>query len=184
VLPTLRSQGAGRIINTGSSAGFAASAGRGLYGASKSAVETITEALHAELTPLGIHATVVEPGSFRTEFLTTDSRRVPVERIPAYADTTGQLLDAVQAGCGHQPGDPVQAVAAIRRLAAAAEPPLRLQLGSDCVDLVEGKLASVAKELDQRRELALSTDFKPAKPAPGRASSQRSISLAGPVPAI
>jgi short-subunit dehydrogenase len=63
VLPTLRSQGSGRIINMGSSAGFAASAGRGLYGASKSAVEAITEALYAELAPLGIHATVVEPAS-------------------------------------------------------------------------------------------------------------------------
>ncbi len=151
-----------RWRGSASSAGFAASAGRGLYGASKSAIETITEALHAELTPLGIHATVVEPGSFRTEFLTTDSRRVPGERIPAYTDTAGQHLNAVQAGCGHQPGDPVQAVAAIRRLAAAAEPPLRLQLSSDCVNLVEGKLASVAKELDQWRELALSTDFNPA----------------------
>jgi hypothetical protein len=102
------------------------------------------------------------PGSFRTGFLTTDSRRVPGERIPAYADTAGQLLDAAQVGSGHRPGDPVQAVAAIRRLAATAEPPLRLQLGSDCVNPVEGKLASVAKELGQWRELALSTDFKPA----------------------
>jgi hypothetical protein len=104
----------------------------------------------------------VEPGSFRTGFLTTDSRRVPGERIPAYADTAGQLLDAVEAGDGHQPGNPVQAVAAIRRLAAIAEPPLRLQLGSDCVNLVESKLASVVKELGQWRGLALSTDFKPA----------------------
>ncbi|SEP47218.1 SDR family NAD(P)-dependent oxidoreductase [Amycolatopsis saalfeldensis] len=61
-LPTLRAQGAGR----------------GLYGASKFAVEAITEALHAEVAPLGIHATVVEPGSFRTEFLSAESRRRPV----------------------------------------------------------------------------------------------------------
>jgi hypothetical protein len=87
---------------------------------------------------------------------------VPGKRIPAYADTAGQLLDAVEASDGHQPGDLVQAVAAIRRLAAIAEPPLRLQLGSDCVNLVEGKLTSVAEELGQWRDLALSTDFKPA----------------------
>jgi short-subunit dehydrogenase len=62
VLPTLRAQSAGRILNIGSSAGFAVGAGRGLYGASKFAVEAITEALHAEVAPLGIHATVVEPG--------------------------------------------------------------------------------------------------------------------------
>jgi NAD(P)-dependent dehydrogenase (short-subunit alcohol dehydrogenase family) len=158
-LPALRAQGAGRIINIGSSAGFAASAGRGLYGASKSAVEAITEALHAELAPLGIHVTVVEPGSFRTGFLSTDSVRRAAERIPAYAGTAGELNAAIPASSGHQPGDPAQAAAVIRQLATATEPPLRLQLGSDCVALVEGKLASVAGELARWRELALTTDF-------------------------
>ncbi|MDI5962258.1 oxidoreductase [Streptantibioticus silvisoli] len=161
-LPTLRAQGAGRVLNIGSSAGFAAGAGRGLYGASKFAVESITEALRGELGPLGIHVTVVEPGSFRTEFLSADSKRQAGSDIPAYADTVGTLYTAMAANNGKQPGDPVKAVAAIRRLAVAAEPPLRLQLGSDCVNLVEGKLASVAEELDQWRELALSTDFPAA----------------------
>jgi NAD(P)-dependent dehydrogenase (short-subunit alcohol dehydrogenase family) len=161
-LPTLRSQGAGHIINIGSSAGFFSSAGRGLYGASKSAVEAITEALHAELAPLGIRATVVEPGSFRTQFLTADSQRQARQIIPAYDGTAGQLRAGIEAGNGHQPGDPVKAAAAIRALAAAPDPPLRLQLGSDCVTLVEGKLASVAAELGHWRDLALSTDFAPA----------------------
>jgi NAD(P)-dependent dehydrogenase (short-subunit alcohol dehydrogenase family) len=158
-LPTLRSQRAGRIINIGSSAGFAASAGRGLYGAAKAAVEAISEALRAELAPLGIHVTVVEPGSFRTQFLTEDSQRQARQVIPAYDGTAGQLRAGIQAGNGHQPGDPVKAAAAIRQLAAAPEPPLRLQLGGDCVTLVEGKLASVAAELGHWRDLALSTDF-------------------------
>jgi NAD(P)-dependent dehydrogenase (short-subunit alcohol dehydrogenase family) len=161
-LPTLRSQGAGRIVNIGSSAGFAAGAGRGIYGATKFAIEAITEALRAELAPLGIHATVVEPGSFRTQFLTSGSRRRAAVGIPAYADTVGKLHAAIEANNGHQPGDPAKAVAAIRQLATADEPPLRLQLGSDCVTLVEGKLASVANELGRWRELALSTDFKSA----------------------
>ena len=152
VLPTLRAQGAGRVINVSSSAGFAVGAGRGLYGASKFAVEAISEALHGELAPLGIAVTVVEPGSFRTDFLTTHSVRT-VEVGAAYAD--------MQANDGHQPGDPVKAVAAIRQLAATPAPPLRLQLGSDCVALVEDKLASVGKELDQWRAVALSTDFAP-----------------------
>jgi hypothetical protein len=75
---------------------------------------------------------------------------------------TSKVGDAVKTAGGQQPGDPDKAVAAIRRLADAAEPPLRLQLGSDCVALVEGKLAAVAKELDQWRDLSLSTDFQPA----------------------
>ena len=162
-LPTLRAQGAGRIINLSSIAGFSATAGRGLYSASKFAVEAISEALRAELGPLGIQVTVVEPGSFRTEFLTPDSVRQPAHRIPAYADTAGKLLTALAANNGRQPGDPVKAVAAIRALAATPEPPVRLALGSDCVASIESKLAFVAKELDQWRELSLSTDFPAAK---------------------
>ena len=140
-----------------------ASAGRGLYGASKAAVEAITEAiteaLRAELAPLGIRVTVVEPGSLRTEFLTAGSRRQAKQAIADYDGTVGKLRDAIQASNGHQPGDPVKAAAAIRQLAAIPEPPLRLPLGSDCVTLVEGKLDSVARELGQWRDLALSTDF-------------------------
>jgi NAD(P)-dependent dehydrogenase (short-subunit alcohol dehydrogenase family) len=156
-LPTLRRQGSGRVLNLSSSAGFGVGAGRGLYGASKFAVEAISEALHAELAPLGVHVTVVEPGSFRTEFLSADSRRTAPTGV--YADTVGTLLSAIEANNGRQPGDPDKAVAALRQLVAAPEPPLRLQLGSDSVALVEGKLATVAKELEQWRELSLSTDF-------------------------
>lgn len=158
-LPTLRRQGSGRIINIGSSAGFAASPGRGMYGASKSAVEAITEALHGELAPHGIHVTVVEPGSFRTEFLTADSMRQPARKIPAYSGTVGKLYDAIAKGSGQQPGNPVKAADAIRQLAAVPDPPVRLQLGSDCIDLVEDKLANVGQDLDKWRDLALSTDF-------------------------
>ena len=158
-LPILRSQGEGRIINIGSSAGFASSAGRGLYSASKFAVEAITEALRAEVALFGIHVTVVEPGSFRTNFLSSESKRRPEADNPAYAETVGEFQEAVEASNGKQPGNPVKAAAAIRHLADAAEPPLRLQLGSDCLTLVETKLAMVSAELDQWRELALSTDF-------------------------
>jgi NAD(P)-dependent dehydrogenase (short-subunit alcohol dehydrogenase family) len=161
-LPVLRSQGAGRVINMSSSAGFSSSAGRGLYGASKSAVEAMTEAMHDELAPLGVHVTIVEPGSFRTGFLSADSVRRAGQSIPDYADTVGKFLTGLDAANGHQPGDPAKAVAAIRQLAAAPQPPLRLQLGSDCVALVEGKLGSVAAELSQWRDLALSTDFASA----------------------
>ncbi len=125
----------------------------------KFAVEGLTEALHAEVAPLGIHVTVVELGSFRTNFLTSDSRREAAESIPAYVGTAGKLAEAIEASNGRQPGDPSKAVAAIRQLAAVDQPPLRLPLGSDCVSLVEGKLVTVAGELDRWRELALSTDF-------------------------
>jgi NAD(P)-dependent dehydrogenase (short-subunit alcohol dehydrogenase family) len=158
-LPVLRAQGSGHIVNVGSSAGFAASAGGGLYSATKFAVEAITEALHAELTPLGLRVTVVQPGSFRTQFLTGDSLHRAEVGLSDYADTVGPLMTAASAYDGHQPGDPVRAVVAIRRLVETPEPPVRLQLGRDSVALVEDKLTSVAAELARWRELSLSTDF-------------------------
>ena len=159
VLPVLRRQGDGHVFLMGSSAGFAAGAGRGLYGASKFAVEGLSEALWDELSPLGIKVTLIEPGSFRTEFLSGNSRSAPNESIPAYAGTVGALQTAFARNDGRQPGDPQKAAEVIARVASMPEPPFRLQLWSDSVSLVENKLASVRDELTRWRELAVSTDF-------------------------
>ncbi|EXG82275.1 oxidoreductase [Cryptosporangium arvum] len=159
VLPVLRRQRSGHVITMSSSAGFASSAGRGMYSASKAAVEAVSEALQEELRPLGIHVTIVEPGSFRTDFLSANSARQVAVGIDDYTDTVGSLLAAIEANDGKQPGDPAAAATAIRRLVAGANPPLRLQLGSDSLRLVEGKLDLVRQESDRWRALALSTDF-------------------------
>lgn len=159
LLPTLRAQRSGRLLNLSSSAGFAAGAGRGLYGASKFAVEALSEALHEELAPLGVHVTAIEPGSFRTDFLSSGSRRSPERIIDDYEPTVGPLRAAVAANDGRQPGDPARAVAAMLEIAAMEAPPLRAQLGSDSVAIVEAKLEAVAAELAAHRRLALSTDF-------------------------
>lgn len=159
VLPTLRQQRHGHIINMSSSAGVTVSAGRGLYGASKFAVEAISEALRDELAPLGIAVTAVEPGSFRTEFLSDTSRRASPVQIADYRPTVGALLDTIGKNGGKQPGDPHKAVAAIREIAGRSDAPLRLPLGSDTVQLIENKLGTMRAELDACRELALSTGF-------------------------
>jgi NAD(P)-dependent dehydrogenase (short-subunit alcohol dehydrogenase family) len=159
LLPTFRGQGSGHVLNMSSSAGFSVGAGRGLYGASKFAVEAISEALHAELAPLGVHVSVIEPGSFRTDFLSCKSRfGVPVS-IDDYSKTVGPLITAIESNGGRQPGDPAKAAAAILEIAALADPPFRLQLGSDAVKLVEDKLQTVQASTDQWRALSLSTDF-------------------------
>ncbi|MFI5982250.1 oxidoreductase [Streptomyces sp. NPDC051555] len=156
-LPTLRAQRSGHVLNIGSVGGFATAPAAGLYGASKFALEGVSEALHGELAPLGVRVTIVEPGGFRTDFLSSSSMRVEPASIPDYLAGAGPVREALARNDGHQPGDPVKAAKAIVDLTEVAEPPLRLQLGADAVERVEAKLDLVRSELDQWRHVALST---------------------------
>ncbi|MEV7414784.1 SDR family NAD(P)-dependent oxidoreductase [Streptomyces sp. NPDC089919] len=157
-LPTLRAQRSGHVVNIGSVGGFATAPGVGLYGASKFALEGISEALHAELAPLGVHVTVVEPGGFRTDFLSGASLRVEPAAIADYAAGAGPVREALARSDGHQPGDPAKAAKAVVDLVGLDRPPLRLQLGADAVERIEAKLATVRRELDTWRPVALATD--------------------------
>ncbi|MGW6613754.1 oxidoreductase [Streptomyces erythrochromogenes] len=156
-LPTLRSQRSGHVLNIGSVGGFATAPAVGLYGASKFAVEGISEALHGELAPLGVHVTVIEPGGFRTDFLGQASIRVEPAAIADYAAGAGPVREALARNDGLQPGDPKKAAKAVVDVTETARPPLRLQLGADAVERVEAKLDLVRRELDQWRHVALST---------------------------
>ena len=159
VLPHMRRQRAGHVINMSSIGGYASHVGWGVYCATKFAVEGISEALSAELAPLGIHATVVEPGFFRTDFLDDRSLSRTALRIDDYAETVGATR-ALMADANHsQPGDPEKLAGAIMTLVAAEKPPVRLALGSDTVARIERKNREVGVELAQWRELAMSTDF-------------------------
>jgi NAD(P)-dependent dehydrogenase (short-subunit alcohol dehydrogenase family) len=157
VLPVMRAQKSGRILNISSVGGFAQVPGWGVYGATKFAVEGLSEALRGELQPLGIEVVIIEPGGFRTDFLSGGSLRTAHRVIEDYAATAGRIRD--QAGRpGHvQVNDPVRGAAAIATIATAADPPARLQLGVDSVAAVEGKLQRVTEELNQWRGLAVST---------------------------
>ena len=168
VLPVMRRQRSGRILNLSSVGGFASSPGWGVYCATKFAVEGLSEALHAELAPLGIAVTVVEPGAFRTDFLDASSLHRVIQEIDDYtAATPGRTRSWADETNHAQLGDPAKAAAAMIMVATSADPPLRLQLGSDCVARVEAKLSQVARELDRWRALALSTDHDDAR-ASGR----------------
>jgi NAD(P)-dependent dehydrogenase (short-subunit alcohol dehydrogenase family) len=156
-LPTLRAQRTGHVLNIGSVGGFATAPAAGLYGASKFALEGISEALHGELAPLGVRVTIVEPGGFRTDFLSSLSMQVEPASIPDYVAGAGPVRKALAEHDGRQPGDPVKAAKAIVDITEAAEPPLRLQLGADAIERVEAKLELVRRELDQWRHVALST---------------------------
>lgn len=160
VLPTLRSQRSGRILNLSSIGGFGGSAGWGIYCSTKFAVEGISEALAHEVAPLGISVTIVEPGYFRTDFLDGSSLHTELSVIDDYAETVGVTRQHATDVNHEQPGDPVKAAAAILRLAAAEQPPLRVQLGRDSLSAVAEKLKFVAAEQQTWRELSLSTDYE------------------------
>ncbi len=162
VLPHMRRQRSGHVINISSIGGYASYPGWGAYCATKFAVEGLTEALAIELAPLGIAATVVEPGFFRTDFLDDLSLARTAQEIPDYADTVGTMR-GLMAGANHaQPGDPARLAKAMMTLVAAEKRPLRLPLGSDTVAKIAEKNEFVAGELADWRNVALSTDF----PAP------------------
>ncbi|MBB2917737.1 oxidoreductase [Cupriavidus alkaliphilus] len=163
VLPQMRRQRSGHIVNISSIGGYAAYPGWGVYGATKFAVEGLTEALSAELAPLGIHATVVEPGFFRTDFLDASSLvRVGTE-IGEYAQTVGAMRTHMASANHQQPGDPARLAAALLALADSDTPPVRLPLGSDTVARIADKHRKVESELAAWHALAVSTDHADAR---------------------
>jgi NAD(P)-dependent dehydrogenase (short-subunit alcohol dehydrogenase family) len=162
VLPHMRRQRGGHVLNISSIGGYAASAGWGVYCSTKFAVEGLTEALALELEPLGIHATVIEPGFFRTDFLDARSLSVSPSEIADYAETAGAMRNFAAAANHAQPGDPAKLARALMTLVDADEPPLRMPFGSDAVRRIETKNAFVAEELARWRDLSVSTDATPA----------------------
>jgi NAD(P)-dependent dehydrogenase (short-subunit alcohol dehydrogenase family) len=158
VLPHMRRQRSGHVLNISSIGGYAASPGWGVYCSTKFAVEGLTEALALELKPLGIRATVIEPGFFRTDFLDARSLSVSPSRIDDYADTVGAMRNFAAAANHAQPGDPAKLARALMTVVDAEDPPLRMPFGSDTVRRIETKNAFVAQELARWRDLAVSTD--------------------------
>ncbi len=159
VLPAMRERRSGHVINISSLGGVRSAAGFGVYCSTKFAVEGITEALHAELAPLGIHATVVEPGYFRTEFLEGQSLVTSPALIADYAASAGRVREAAKQISLNQPGDPERLAQAMLTLVDAPNPPLRLPMGTDTLQAIADKHAFVEGETAAWRELAASTDF-------------------------
>jgi NAD(P)-dependent dehydrogenase (short-subunit alcohol dehydrogenase family) len=159
VLPHMRTARAGRILNISSIGGYRGAAGFGVYSSTKFAVEGLSEALHAELEPLGIHVTVVEPGYFRTDFLDSSSLSVSRTRIEDYDATAGKVRTVAADLSHNQPGDPAKLAQVLIDFADAPNPPVRLPLGSDTVAAIEAKHASDAEILANWRRVSISTDF-------------------------
>ncbi|MCY1202819.1 3-phenylpropionate-dihydrodiol/cinnamic acid-dihydrodiol dehydrogenase [compost metagenome] len=160
VLPHMRRQRSGHVINISSLGGYQSYYGWGVYGSTKFAVEGISEALHQELAPLGVKVTVVEPGFFRTDFLDEQSLVKTALELADYDVTVGAMRRFAEGANHAQPGDPSKFAGAILTLANAANPPQRLALGSDAVQRIADKHNLVESEVAAWKALSLSTDLE------------------------
>ncbi|MEM7723725.1 MAG: oxidoreductase [Pseudomonadota bacterium] len=159
-LPGMRARGTGAIVMISSLGGQLSMPGFGPYSASKFALEGLTEALAAEIAPLGLKAMIVEPGAFRTEFATDALRRMP--QIDAYAETVGPIRAFADGMDGTQAGDPAKAARAIDLALQADDTPLRLQLGHDAVDTVREHSEALLAEMAKWEATARSVSFEDA----------------------
>ncbi|MGO4351393.1 oxidoreductase [Rhizobium sp. RAF36] len=160
VLPHMRRQRSGHVLNFSSIGGYAGYPGWGVYGSTKFAVEGLSESLATEIEPFGIKVTIVEPGFFRTDFLADNSLSISPASIPDYVGTpAGNMRDFAASANHAQPGDPAKFAVGIVTLVNAENPPLRMPFGSDTVAKLSEKNAFVEQELSTWRALAVSTDF-------------------------
>jgi NAD(P)-dependent dehydrogenase (short-subunit alcohol dehydrogenase family) len=159
VLPVLRAQRSGKVINISSIGGWVSNPGWGVYSSTKFAVEGLSEAMGRELAPLGIHVTAIEPGAFRTDFLDGSSLVTQKKLIDDYIPTAGVTRQWALDTNASQAGDPVRAAQVIVDLGDRTSLPERIQLGQDSFQAVADKLVRTAGEQEEWREIALSTGF-------------------------
>jgi len=157
VLPAMRRQGSGAIVQISSFGGQVAYPGFSAYCATKFALEGFSEALAAEVAPMGVKVLIVEPGAFRTGF--SGGGLVESRAFPEYQATVGPTREMIKGIDGTQPGDPARAAGAILAALDAEDTPLRLPLGADAVEGIRAKLETVRHEIDEWSEVALATAF-------------------------
>jgi len=158
VMPYLRKQRSGHIINISSIAGIAPGTGWAVYGAAKYAVIGLSEVLAADVKSMGIKVTVVAPGAFRTNFLTAESLTITANPIADYEDVRAVHQRYLKMD-GEQVGDPKKAAAAIIQIAGETNPPLYLLLGGDAYNRTLTKLDVLHSEVRLWQDLTCSTDF-------------------------
>lgn len=158
ILPYMRKQRSGHIINISSVGGLNGFVGWGIYGSTKFAVEGITESMALELAPLGIYATVVAPGFFRTEFLDPTSLTRTAHVIDDYAGTVGEMRSFATQVNKKQPGDPKKLAQAFIKLANAEKPPVHLPLGKDTLAMYREKTAKFEKDIEDWYDVITGTD--------------------------
>ena len=158
VLPVMRQQGSGHIVNMSSTAGLVGFGGSSLYCGAKFALEGTSEALAKEVKAFGVKITLIEPGAFRTDF-NGRSLAAAEQFIDAYATVSGASLQWFKEMDGKQPGNPAKAAQAIIQAVESPHPPMRLALGTDAMSLIQEKLEWVKTDLDAWQQVTVSTDY-------------------------
>ncbi|HTW11865.1 MAG TPA: oxidoreductase [Streptosporangiaceae bacterium] len=157
VLPGMREQRGGTIVNISSIGARSSPIGSGYYAASKAALEGMTESLRKEVAPLGITVMAVEPGAFRTSFLRSVTQ--PRETIGDYASTVGARREQDTTRDGHQPGDPARAAHAIITAVQDPRPPRLLILGPDALTQFRDAMEQLSADVDAWEQTSLATSF-------------------------
>jgi NAD(P)-dependent dehydrogenase (short-subunit alcohol dehydrogenase family) len=158
ILPLLRKQRSGYVVNIASIGGLVAFPAVGFYNATKFAVVGYSEALAKETAHLGIKVMVVAPSGFRTDWAGRSANNSPVV-IDDYKPTAGANKDTIRGYSGSQPGDPARAARAIADAIASGNPPLHLLLGVAALRNARNKLVELKKDIDDWEEVSAGADF-------------------------
>jgi NAD(P)-dependent dehydrogenase (short-subunit alcohol dehydrogenase family) len=159
VLPVMRAARKGHIFNLSSAAGIRGQEFASLYCSTKFALEGFSEGLAGDLAPFGIGVTIIEPGPFRTDFLTRESLRFGSTPIADYDERRGRVQASFETRNGKQPGDPVRLAEAIVKLANEPKPPMRFIGGKFALEIMDRKLAGVRGDIDAWRAASAATDY-------------------------
>ncbi len=157
VLPVMRKQKSGHIVNIASIGGLVGFPGVGFYNATKFAVDGLSESLSKETAPLGIKVTVIAPSGFRTDWAGRSANNSKIE-IEDYATTAGQNKQTIRGYSGNQPGDPVKAAEAIIKVVESENPPLRLLLGNGALKGARNKIKELQRDIDAWEETTVGAD--------------------------
>lgn len=157
VMPYLRQQQSGHIINISSNAGYVGFANATSYNAAKFAIVGISEALAQEVNAFGIKVTLVAPGQFRTNFMDKSSMQYAKKRISVYG--LNEAEKKWTEFSGKQIGDPEKLVKILTGIVALENPPLRLLLGTDTYQLIKEHREKEMQEFETWKHLTLSTNF-------------------------
>jgi len=161
VLPYMRRQGSGRILQISSIGGRRGSVGVSIYQAAKFGLSGFAEALNEEVRPLNIFVTAVEPGGFRTDWASSSMTYAP--KVEGYENTTDKRAEFFASGKFTPVGDPDKAAKVMLALAGHPNPPVHLVLGSEAIKMLKQADAARSAEMEQWMDVSVSTDSDAAE---------------------